>query len=570
MKNHLKSLLASLALTTLPGLAGEPATTFCNPLDLDYRIQPDQPCRREAADPVALNYKGDYFIFASKSGGYWWSADFTGWQLVTPPNLPLEAYAPAVFEYEGALYFMASSAGKLYRSTDPKRADSWTEAGKVRGDTDPALFKDDDGRVWLYYGCNQGGPISVVELDPKNQFKEIGQPVQCLKANEKQYGWEVQGDTNQGGTFRGVTHTVPWVEGAWMTKHGGKYYLQYAAPGTQWATYGDGIYVATSPTGPFTYAEYSPFSFKPTGFMAGAGHSCTFQDKDGHSWHIATGVICVRHVFERRLAVSPVHFDAQGRMIADTRFGDLPQYLPGKNPHPEQGNQTGWMLLSFGKAVTASSALKDYPAAQAVDENIKTWWSAEGTTPGEWLQIDLGDTKTVNALQVNFAEQDVATRGRTSGFAQKYRIEQSVDGQAWIMLIDKSASTQDAPHAYFELPKAVTTRHLRITDLGTPGGGRFAIRDFRIFGKGNGQPPAPCPKFTVVRDPQDRRHATIEWEPAKDAEGYAVRYGVAPDALNTQYEVRGTTKLEIRSLNADTEYHFAIEPFNENGVAAAK
>ena len=69
MKSHLKSWLASLALTTLPGLAGEPATTFCNPLDLDYRIQPDQPCRREAADPVALAYKGDYFIFASKSGG---------------------------------------------------------------------------------------------------------------------------------------------------------------------------------------------------------------------------------------------------------------------------------------------------------------------------------------------------------------------------------------------------------------------------------------------------------------------------------------------------------------------
>jgi hypothetical protein len=570
MKTHLRSLLACLTLATLPALAGEPATTFCNPLDLDYRIQPDEPCRREAADPVALAYKGDYFIFASKSGGYWWSADFTGWQLLTPPNLPLEAYAPAVFEYEGALYFMASGAGKLYRSTDPKRADSWIEAGTVRRDTDPALFKDDDGRIWLYYGCAQGGPIWVVELDPKHQFKEIGQPVICLKANEPRHGWEVEGDGNQGGVFNGKLQTTPWVEGAWMTRHGGKYYLQYAAPGTQWATYGDGLYVAEAPTGPFTYADYSPFSFKPTGFMTGAGHSCTFQDKDGHYWHIATGVICVRHIFERRLAVSPVQFDAQGRMSADTRFGDLPQYLPGRNPHPGHGNQTGWMLLSYRKTVTASSELKDHPASLAADENIKTWWSATGTQPGDWLQIDLGGAKTVQALQVNFAESDVTTRGRTPGFAQKFKIEQSVDGKTWTMLIDRSASTQDAPHAYFELPKPVTTRHLRITDLGTPGNGRFALRDFRIFGNGHGQPPAPSPKFTVVRDPQDRRHATIEWEPVPGADGYVVRYGIAPDALNSQYEVRGTTRLEIHSLNADTDYQFAIEPFNENGVAPAK
>lgn len=50
-----------------------------------------------------------------------------------------------------------------------------------------------------------------------------------------------------------------------MTAHQGKYYLQYAAPGTEWKSYADGTYVSDSPSGPFTYMENSPVSYKPTG-----------------------------------------------------------------------------------------------------------------------------------------------------------------------------------------------------------------------------------------------------------------------------------------------------------------
>jgi len=43
--------------------------TFANPLNIDYRFMIDQPSRREAADPVMLVFGGDYYLFASKSGG---------------------------------------------------------------------------------------------------------------------------------------------------------------------------------------------------------------------------------------------------------------------------------------------------------------------------------------------------------------------------------------------------------------------------------------------------------------------------------------------------------------------
>src|SRR6476646_11993395 len=58
-----------------------PRTTFCNPLDIDYRFMVDTPSRREAADPVITLFNDEYYLFASKSGGYWHSHDMRDWQL---------------------------------------------------------------------------------------------------------------------------------------------------------------------------------------------------------------------------------------------------------------------------------------------------------------------------------------------------------------------------------------------------------------------------------------------------------------------------------------------------------
>ena len=56
-------------------------------------------------------------------------------------------------------------------------------------------------------------------------------------------------------------------EGSWMNKYNGKYYLQYASPGTEFKTYADGVYTSDSPNGPFKYETYSPFSYKPGGVV---------------------------------------------------------------------------------------------------------------------------------------------------------------------------------------------------------------------------------------------------------------------------------------------------------------
>ena len=122
----------------------------------------------------------------------------------------------------------------------------------------------------------------------------------------------------------------PFIEGAWMTKYGGRYYLQYGAPGTEYNVYANGVYVGTDPMGPFTYAPYNPVAYKPGGFVQGAGHGNTFQDLFGNWWNTGTPWIAVNWNFERRIGLHPAGFDADSQMYADTRFGDFPHWLPTK------------------------------------------------------------------------------------------------------------------------------------------------------------------------------------------------------------------------------------------------
>ena len=65
-------------------------------------------------------------------------------------------------------------------------------------------------------------------------------------------------------------------------------------------------------------------------------------------------------------------------MYCNTAYGDYPHFLP-HSPGENHWNDimfAGWMLLNYAKPVTASSALGGFAPNYAVDENIKTYWSA--------------------------------------------------------------------------------------------------------------------------------------------------------------------------------------------------
>jgi hypothetical protein len=534
-----------------------------NPINLNYRFQFDDPGYREAADPVCENFNGKYYLFASKSGGYWSSPNLAEWTYIPCNSIEtMENYAPTILLLDDEMYFMASwEPVKIYKTKNPD-TDNWQLIDTkfhfpLVGTQDPAFFKDDDGKVYMYWGCSDKDPIIGVEIDPKDGFKIIGEAVVLIEHHSDQYGWEIPGPNND-------QNKDGYNEGPCVNKYKGKYYLQYAAPGTEYRIYGDGVYVGDKPLGPFRYMENSPYSFKPGGFIGGAGHGHTFQDKYGNYWHIATMSISVRHIFERRLGLFPTYFSKDNDLYAHTVWTDYPFQIPDEAVDFTKTDLfLGWNLLSYNKQATASSSLNGYEPEKANDEKVETWWAAQTGHIGEWWQTDLGKTMDVNAIQINFADQDFTTRAPHSQVYYQYVVAGSTDGINWTKLIDRSQNTQDAPHELIVLEQQAI-RFLRISNTQKLEG-KFSLSGFRVFGKGKGSLPQKVSNFKVQRDSEDARIFRFQWDKQENTTGYILHWGVKENQLNNAIRIY-ENKFEGRFFNRESNYYFSIGSFNENGV----
>ena len=125
-----------------------------------------------------------------------------------------------------------------------------------------------------------------------------------------------------------------------------------------------------------------------------------------------------------------------------------------------------------------------------MDENIKTYWSAATANKGEWIQTDLRNVSTVNAIQINYADQDVDSIFLVKSMDQyhQYKLYYSVDGKKWNVLVDKSNNKTDVPHEYVELEKPVQARFIKLENIHMPTG-KFAISGYVYLEMGMVQNP---------------------------------------------------------------------------------
>lgn len=570
MKKALLLLLSFFSI--LNYLDGQSQKTFCNPVNIDYGYTPipdfsEAGRHRATADPVIVNYKGDYYLFSTNQWGYWWSNDLLKWNYISRRFLRQwnkgydELCAPAVGIIGDTMLVFGStytSEFTIWMSTNPK-GDDWKPLvdSFAIGGWDPAFFTDDNGRFYMYNGSSNRFPLYGIELNRKT-MQPYGTRKELYLLEPWRYGWQRFGE------YMDDTFLDPFIEGAWMTRHGGKYYLQYGAPGTEFSGYADGVVVGDDPLGPFI-PQSLPFSFKPGGFARGAGHGATFKDNWGNYWHISTISISVKNNFERRLGIWPAGFDKEGVMYCSQAFGDYPTYLPAGQEDHLKSQFTGWMLLNYCKPVAVSSTYGNYNANNAVDEDIKTYWSAATGNSGEWIQSDLGSVCTVRAIQINYADQDAGVLGKSLGVYHQYRILGSKDGRRWNVLVDKSLNKTDVPHDYIELKSPVQTRFLKLENIHMPTG-KFSISGFRVFGKGIGEIPEAVNAFTVLRTEKDKRSAWLKWYPVDNAYAYNIYIGIAPDKLYNCIMVYNANEYWLKALDKEKPCFFSIEALNENGV----
>lgn len=588
---------------------------YCNPVNTNYRYQFNQDPRqggriqicREAADPSMILFKGRYYIFASMTLGVWVSDDMVNWENHRlPDTLPLYDYAPDVRVLGDWVYFSASRREEncdFYRTRDVLNG----PYEKIKGTFpfwDPNLFVDDDGRVYFYWGCSNITPIYGVELDP-DTMKPLSEPLALVSGDPMTKGYERPGEDHcltpaseeeieagyQGflkmqnipeeyvpeearAQIRGMFSHMPFIEGAWMEKYEGKYYLQYACTGAEYNVYADGVYVGDSPLGPFVLAENNPFSYKPGGFLPGAGHGSTMEDKAGNLWHAATMRISVNHDFERRVGLWPAGYDKDGELFCNQRYGDWPMGVSDGIDDPWR--EPDWILLSCGKDVTASSYCDGNKPENAVEENVRTWWRAETASRDEWLQVDLGTVYDVHAVQINFADDniDIPCPGEIRPGAQaryideaehatQWKLEGSVDGKTYFTIMDKSDTKTDFSHDLVLMENGVQMRYLRIANMAVPYGQRPCISGLRVFGKGNGEKPA-VPQFSVRRISDLDMEVIVEDQP--NTLGYNILFGASPEKLYHSYMVFESGKKRIGALVKGRSYFVRVDAFNENGI----
>jgi len=183
-------------------------------------------------------------------------------------------WAPDANEKDGKyyLFFPAKAHDDIFRigvatsnsPTGPFIAEP--EAIKGSFSIDPAVFKDDDGSYYMYFGGLWGGQLQrwrtgVFNAEqpesPTAFLPEGNEPAllplvakmtdNLLEFSEKPKAIEIVDENGE--LLKASDHERRFFEAAWLHKHNGKYYFSYSTGDTHFICYG----IGESPYGPFTY-----------------------------------------------------------------------------------------------------------------------------------------------------------------------------------------------------------------------------------------------------------------------------------------------------------------------------
>lgn len=142
------------------------------------------------------------------------------------------------------------------------------------GNIDPFLFKDEDGKYYLYHVRFGGGNfIWTAEFDIEKGTIDPNTLKQCLELTEP---WERMYNYDSSRIMEGPT----------VVKWDGVYYLFYSANHYKDPDYAVGYATSSSPTGPWTKYAGNPIIRRDIVGEKGAGHGDVFEGKDGKFYYV--------------------------------------------------------------------------------------------------------------------------------------------------------------------------------------------------------------------------------------------------------------------------------------------
>ncbi|WP_411834060.1 glycoside hydrolase family 43 protein [Pseudoxanthomonas mexicana] len=310
------------------------------------------------ADPSAHVFEGRLYVYASHDidagaafdddGGHFCMEDYhvlrqdhpqgeavdcgVALHLRDVPWAARQMWAPDAAVKDGRyyLYFPAKRADGVFRIGvavgDRPQGPFTAEPQPIDGSysIDPAVYADEDGAHYLYFGGLWGGQLQQYRdnlradhhAEPADHEPALGPRVARLGEDMKQFAEpprEVLILDEDGRPLRAGDHERRYFEGPWMHRHQGRYYLSYSTGNTHFLCYA----IGDSPYGPFTWQGriLTP--------VVGWTTHHSIVEFDGRWWlyyHDALQSGGVTHL--RSVKVAPLDYDAQGRIVTLHPYGE--------------------------------------------------------------------------------------------------------------------------------------------------------------------------------------------------------------------------------------------------------
>ncbi|HMQ06037.1 MAG TPA: glycoside hydrolase family 43 protein [Saprospiraceae bacterium] len=326
--------------------------------DLDKRaISPPLVKHMFTADPSAHVFNGRIYIYASHdidagipfddTGKHFAMEDYHVFSLDSPGSMvtdhgisldiknvawaECQMWAPDAAYKKGKyyLYFPAKQSNGLFTIgvaiSEKPEGPFIPESSPIQGSysIDPAVFCDDDGRSYIYFGGIWGGQLQKYRNNAYHKKYEeplpgepaLGPRVAQLTPDMTSLAEESREIIIQDkykAPLRAGDNLRRYFEGPWMHKHNDTYYFSYSTGDTHLICYATG----DNPYGPFTYQG---IILHPVVGWTTHHSICLFKEKWYLFYHDSSLSRGVTHL--RSIKMTELHHNADGKIIEIFPYG---------------------------------------------------------------------------------------------------------------------------------------------------------------------------------------------------------------------------------------------------------
>ncbi|TVZ38694.1 glycosyl hydrolase family 43 [Alteromonadaceae bacterium 2753L.S.0a.02] len=236
----------------------------------------------------------------------------------------------------------ACKNGKYYLYFPAKKADGIFQIGAAVSDSpvgpfvaqpeaikgsftiDPAVFADDDGEYYMYFGGIWGGQLQNYRNNTYNEANEepaddepaLGPIVAKMSDDMLEFAEDPREITildEDGKPLLAGDHDRRFFEASWMHKYNGKYYFSYSTGNTHYLCYATG----DSPYGPFTYGGRI---MNPVVGWTTHHSICEYQGRWFLFYHDSSLSKGITHL--RSVKMAEIQYDDEGKIVTLNPYRD--------------------------------------------------------------------------------------------------------------------------------------------------------------------------------------------------------------------------------------------------------